>query len=135
MCKQLCKSINHDLQRFGCCKCCKWLTYLILILLVPFFISCTGESGRCRSIFCSFDQTQLRLTRTNFPFSYFFLLLTEIVVILFIINFYFVIGQYLNQHGRHSTYRCGKISINALTTGSFSRTLVQRPTSNHRIES
>ena len=46
------------------------------------------------SLIYSLTLTQLPSTRTNFSFSCFFLLLIEIVVILSIVNFYFVIGQY-----------------------------------------
>ena len=46
------------------------------------------------SLIYSLILTQLLSTRTNFSFSYLFLLLIEIVVILSIVNFYFVIGIY-----------------------------------------
>jgi len=46
------------------------------------------------SLIYSLTLAQLPLTRTDFLCSYLFLLLIEFVVILSIVNFYFVIGQY-----------------------------------------
>ena len=65
------------------------------------------------SLIYSLTLTQLPLTRTDFLFSYLFLLLIEFVVIFSIVNFYFVIGIYLNSNTALTDLRSSFVQSNA----------------------